>query len=97
MKTLFIPLVLALLVPVLPAHAGPGDEQGKARKELRAGNILRIRDIENRVIPAMGGAQYLGFEYDPAMLAYRLKFIRDGRVIFVDVDARSGDVIKHRR
>lgn len=96
MKILVASLILALLLPAAPAIAGPGDEQGKARKELRAGNIMRIRDIENRIIPAMGGAQYLGFEYDPAMLAYRLKFIRDGRVIFVDVDARSGEVIKHR-
>lgn len=97
MKKLVASLILALLLPAAPALAGPGDEQGKARKELRAGNIMRIRDIENRIIPAMGGAQYLGFEYDPAMLAYRLKFIREGRVIFVNVDARSGEVIKQRR
>jgi len=37
--------------------------------------------------------QYLGPEYDPVAIAYRLKFIHDGRVVFVDVDARSGQVI----
>ena len=41
------------------------------------------------------GMQYLGPEYDPAAMAYRLKFIRDGRVVFVDVDARSGQIIHH--
>ena len=49
------------------------------------------------MIPAMRGAQYLGFEYDPVALAYRLKFIRDGHVIFVDVDARSGETIPQSR
>ena len=45
----------------------------------------------------MQGMQYLGPEYDPAAVAYRLKFIRDGRVIFVDVDARSGEIIRQSR
>lgn len=69
-------------------------DQGEARKEMRAGNILRIREIEAQVLPSMRGAEYLGFEYDSVVLAYRLKFIRDGRVTFVDVDARSGRILR---
>lgn len=79
------------------AHAKEGDEQGEARKEMKAGNIMRIRDIEKRVLPSMGNAEYLGFAYDPAALAYRLKFIREGRVTYVDVDARTGRVINRSR
>ncbi|HOB13784.1 MAG TPA: hypothetical protein PK680_10805 [Novosphingobium sp.] len=95
MKKLLLPLAFALAAPVMPVHAdSPRNAQDKAREDLRAGKIKPIRSIENVVIPAMGGAQYLGFEYDPVAMAYRLKFIRDGRVIFVDVDARSGDVIR---
>ena len=75
------------------AYAKPGDEQGQMRKEMRAGNVLSLRDIEARVLPMMQGMEYLGPEYDAAMMAYRLKFIRDGRVSFVDVDARSGQII----
>lgn len=90
-------LLCLLLVPAVPAQAGPGDAQGKAREDLRTGKILQIRDIENSVLPMMGGAQYLGFEYDPAALAYRLKFIRDGHVIFVDVDARTGQLLRRAR
>jgi hypothetical protein len=37
--------------------------------------------------------QYLGPEYDPAAMVYRLKFIREGHVMFVDVDARTGQVL----
>ena len=48
-------------------------------------------------MPMMRDAQYLGPEYDPAAMAYRLKFIREGRVTFIDVDARSGEVINQSR
>ena len=45
----------------------------------------------------MQGAQYIGPEYDPAAFVYRLKFIQDGHVIFIDVDARTGQVIRQSR
>jgi hypothetical protein len=79
------------------AHAEPGGEQGQVRKELSAGNVRSLREIERRVLPMMPGMQYLGPEYDPAAMAYRLKFIRDGRVVFVDVDARSGQIMGQSR
>ncbi|TCD04997.1 hypothetical protein EYB45_05595 [Erythrobacteraceae bacterium CFH 75059] len=79
-----------------PAVANPqrGSEQGEARRDLEAGAILKSREIEARVLPTMRDHQYLGFEYDPAARAYRLKFIRDSRVSFVDVDARTGRIIR---
>lgn len=64
---------------------------------MRAGNVRSLREIERQVLPTMPGMQYLGPEYDPAAMAYRLKFIRNGRVVFVDVDARSGQVIGKKR
>jgi uncharacterized membrane protein YkoI len=93
-----IPLIaLALAMPAVPVQAAQSDEQGSVRKEMRAGNVRSLREIEARVLPAMRGMQYLGPEYDPAAFAYRLKFIRDGRVVFVDVDARSGQIIRQSR
>lgn len=83
-------LVLASAPPVL---ADPPSEQGQVRKERRAGNVQSLRQIEQRVLPRMKGKQYLGPEYDPAAMAYRLKFIANGKVQFVDVDARSGRII----
>ena len=41
----------------------------------------------------MGDADYLGPEFDQSMSVYRLKFMRSGRVFWLDVDARTGDVI----
>lgn len=92
-----IALALVVGTPSVPAFSSQGDEAGMARKDLRAGNVRPLREIERRVLPMMSGAQYLGPEYDPAAYTYRLKFIRDGRVMFVDVDARSGDVLRQSR
>ena len=41
--------------------------------------------IERRVLPRMGDADYLGPEFNGR--TYRLKFMRGGRVIWIDVDA----------
>ena len=71
-------------------------DQGKARKEMRAGNQLSLRQIERRILPQMDG-EYLGPAYDSTARAYRLKFIKDGRVTYVDVDARTGRVIRRSR
>ncbi|MXO84931.1 hypothetical protein GRI38_02650 [Altererythrobacter aurantiacus] len=77
-----------------PLAAQPLSEQGEARKEMRAGNQLSLRQIERRILPMMQGAEYLGPSYDSQARAYRLKFIRNGRVLFVDVDARTGKILK---
>ncbi|MEE4155186.1 MAG: hypothetical protein V2I27_13585 [Erythrobacter sp.] len=69
------------------------DAQGEARREMRAGNALSLREIERRILPQMKGAEYLGQAYDPSAHAYRLKFIRNGRVMYIDVDARTGRII----
>ncbi len=75
----------------------PGDAQGAARRELREGAVRPLREIERKVLPTMPGMQYMGPEYDPVAMAYRLRFIHDGRVVFVDVDARTGAVIGQSR
>jgi uncharacterized membrane protein YkoI len=98
MSRFAIAFLLALAVPsAVPALADPGTVQGQVRKDMRAGNVRSLREIEQRVLPAMPGMEYLGPEYDPAAMVYRLKFIRQGRVVFVDVDARSGQVLRQSR
>ncbi|MEO1729886.1 MAG: PepSY domain-containing protein [Pseudomonadota bacterium] len=99
----------ALTGLVAPASASSGqnyyyvsqqkqrDDQGEARKEMKAGNQLSLREIERKVIPQMSGAEYLGPTYDAASHAYRLKFIKNGRVMYVDVDARTGQIINRSR
>lgn len=72
-------------------------EQGEARREAQAGNIMRSGEIEAKILPQMRDAEYLGFAYDSTARAYRLKFIKDGRVTYVDVDARTGRIIGRSR
>jgi len=93
----FILAAALMAMPLVPLAAEPGREQGEVRKEMRAGNVRSLREIERQVLPTMQGMQYLGPEYDPAAKAYRLKFIRQGHVVFVDVDARSGAVINQSK
>lgn len=95
MKRLNIALLLAFAVSV-PAHAQPVAEQDEVITQRRAGNVRSLRDIEKNVLPNMEGMQYLGPEYDPVAMVYRLKFIRNGRVVFVDVNARNGDILRRR-
>ncbi|CAM3988173.1 PepSY domain-containing protein [Novosphingobium lubricantis] len=94
---LLIAATMACALPA-PSHAQQRpDEQNEARRDLRSGAVRSLRDIERRVLPGKAGMQYLGPEYDPAAMVYRLKFIRDGRVMFVDVDARTGQVLGESR
>lgn len=102
MKSLPILAVLALsglatVADIPQAIAGPGDAQGAVRRDIRTGAVRPLREIEGHVLPTMAHMQYLGPEYDPTAMAYRLKFIHDGRVVFVDVDARTGEVIRQFR
>ena len=97
MKRFFVIFLLAAGVPLAPSLAAPGDAQGQVRRDMREGAVRSLREIEQQVLPRMQGMEYLGPEYDPAALAYRLKFIRDGRVVFVDVDARSGQILRQSR
>ena len=94
----FLAALALCSVPVVAAQDAPRrTEQREARKDMRDGAVRPLRDIERRVLKAMPGMEYLGPEYDPVAMAYRLKFIRDGRVVFVDVDARSGQILQQSR
>jgi uncharacterized membrane protein YkoI len=71
--------------------------QASARQQMQAGREMTPREIEQRIVPQMRGSEYLGFEYDPGASAYRLKFLKDGQVTWVDADARTGRVLRISR
>ena len=74
----------------------PKADQQSARKQMSKGKVLSLRQIESIILPRMKGIEYLGPEFYEDTNFYRLKFVDDGRVIFVDVDARSGSIIRQR-
>ncbi|WP_296198904.1 PepSY domain-containing protein [Sphingorhabdus sp.] len=89
--------MFASIAMLSPVTADPRrGEQNEAREDMKAGKIKRLPEIEAIIVPRMRGMQYLGPEYDPVAQVYRLKFINRDRVIFVDVDARTGNVIRQR-
>jgi len=97
-------LLMPLLAVVMSAAIAPNadaaerrNDQAEARAQMMAGKVKSIRSIENRILPKMAGSQYIGPEYDPGTQIYRLKFIRKGRVIFIDVDGRTGAILRRRR
>jgi uncharacterized membrane protein YkoI len=91
-------LALSLMTPGIGAtiaqHRG---DQWRVFEQRREGRILSLREIEGRVVPTMRGADYLGFEFDGGSAVYTLKFLRDGAVIWVAVDGRSGQILGRSR
>jgi hypothetical protein len=77
---------------VAPLEARSRD-QDAAYEAMRSGHIRPLREIEGRVLPRMNGASYLGPEFDSDSATYRLKFMRAGSVIWIDVDGRTGAII----
>ena len=105
-RDLLIAAVIAAGLTSAPAMAGPRDrgprmeqsaparEQERAFEATRQGRSIPLPQLERRVLPSMGGADYLGPEMNGD--GYRLKFIQNGRVIWVDV-AGQGRIIRRSR
>ena len=98
-KLTFLPFLAFGLTTIASTAAGADrrGEQNEARAQMMAGKVKSIRSIESRILPRMADSEYIGPEFDPGAQVYRLKFIRDGRVIFVDVDGRTGAILRQSR
>jgi len=96
--SLFRTLLAAALAAGLiasPALADPPRDQDRAFEATKQGRSMPLPKIERRVMPFMDGADYLGPEFDGEI--YRLKFMRGGRVIWVDVDAATGRILRRSK
>jgi hypothetical protein len=67
-------------------------DQDRAFRNTREGRSMPLPMIKQRVEPHMGGASYIGPEIKGE--TYRLKYMQDGRVIWVDVDASTGRILR---
>ena len=65
----------------------PMREQQRAFEATRDGRSMPLPQLERRIMPMMGGADYLGPELNGD--TYRFKFMQNGRVIWVDVDGQG--------
>jgi hypothetical protein len=92
-RTLLAAVVAAGLTSA-PALADPPRDANRAFQGVRQGRSMPLPQLERRVIPFMGGADYLGPELNGD--TYRFKFIQNGRVIWVDVDGQ-GCIVRRSR
>ena len=79
-------LLCTALAFTSPSSAGI---ENRVRELQEAGEILPYESIRARVMQQVRG-DYVGVEFDTATLTYRFRFLVDGNVINVDVDARTG-------
>ena len=89
-------LVLLLAVSTAAPALAQRPDHLSVWEARRQGKLLSAKEIERRVRPTMPGAEYLGFEFEPSIGLYTLKFLRNGTVIAVDVDGRSGHILGRR-
>ena len=94
-RTLLLATALAAGLTSAPALADPPRDSEKAFRATREGRSMPLPQIERKVLPFMGGADYLGPELNGG--TYRMKFIRNGRVIWVDVDPQTGRIVRRSR
>jgi len=93
-RTLFAS-ALAVGVAASPALADPPRDQDRVGEAVRQGRSMPLPKIEKRVMPFAGGADYLGPEFNGD--TYRLKFVRNGRVFWIDVDPETGKIVGRSR
>jgi len=76
-------------------NPAPPREQQSVLEGTREGRLKPLPQLERRVLPFMGGADYLGPEFNGGV--YRFKFMQNGRVIWVDVDGQTGRILRRSR
>ena len=94
LRTLLLAGALAAGLTSAPALADPSRETDRAFEAAREGRSMPLPQLERKVMPLMGGADYLGPELNGR--TYRFKFMQNGRVIWVDVDGQ-GRIIRRSR
>jgi hypothetical protein len=85
-------LASLMLAASAPALAGPND----VHDMVRAGEIMPLEAIQRRVVQETRG-EYMGVQFDQASRTYRFRFLREGNLINVDVDARTGAPARRRQ
>jgi hypothetical protein len=94
LRVLIIAAAVAGGLTSAPAMADPPRDADRAWQNTRQGRSMPLPQLERRVMPMMGGADYLGPELNGD--TYRFKFMQNGRVIWVDADGQ-GRVVRRSR
>ncbi len=87
--------VIALAPGVQAQRFSRDDEQNEVRESMLDRKVMPFSIIKRRTEQAMSGeASYVGTAPSPREGVYRMQFLRkDGKVIWVDVDGKTGNII----
>lgn len=86
-------VLLAALGTVPAAAQNWRDQYSPMPPTQTSGNGPAFPQLAQTARAAAGGGTYIGSDFDPETDMYRFKFINNGRVTWVDVDGRSGQVV----
>ncbi len=89
---MFRTLVLAVALGIAAGPAVAQREQDDAYRLAKEGQIMQLGDILAQVSPRVGG-KFIGSEFDPGHVMYRLRYMVGNTVRNVDVDARTGRIL----
>ena len=89
--------LVALTGAALPAQSqrfSRDEDQHNARQAILDGHVMPSPVIKRRVEREMGEATYVGVATSPREGIYRMQFLReDGKVVWVGVDGKTGNII----
>ena len=95
-------LMVSAMLGMAALGSGPAwaddddDERISVQEEVRRGQILPFETIFGRIRSENRG-EYVGAQYDRSQRVYRFRFVDNGNLVNVDVDARTGQRLNRRR
>ncbi|MGE0628287.1 MAG: PepSY domain-containing protein [Hyphomicrobiaceae bacterium] len=89
-------LAIALAAVCAPGRADDGDDHERARGLLLNQHILPLEELQSLVLKRFPGRMIgVDLEQKKGRVAYEFKILSEnGRVLEVEVDARTGDVLE---
>lgn len=86
-------IVAALGTPPAAAQSWHGERSPMPPRPTVTTGGMSFPQLAQTARSAAGGGTYIGGDFDHETGTYRFKFINNGRVTWVDVDGRSGQVV----
>jgi uncharacterized membrane protein YkoI len=86
-------LLIALVGGTIGAAPVAAGVENDVRDLVMSGEIMPFEAIRSRVMAQVHG-DYIGAEFDAGTRTYRFRFLVNGSVINVDVDARTGQRVR---
>ncbi|WP_310498900.1 hypothetical protein [Sandarakinorhabdus sp.] len=80
---------------LIASPVAAADERG-VHELVKAGEIMPFEAILGRVTSEVRG-EYVGAQFDMSSRTYRFRFVDNGNLFNVDVDARTGQRLNRRR